>query len=80
MLRGAGPFLNLELEYLQECGARPEERSGPGPGPDLLEAEPLVGGHRVVEVLDDLDEASGQGRRELGLLLHTICILATFLA
>jgi hypothetical protein len=80
MLRGAGPFLNLELEDLQKRRARPEERAGAGPGTDLLEAEPFVRGHGVVEVLDDLDEAFGQCGRKLGLLLHAICILASFLA
>jgi hypothetical protein len=31
-------------------------------------------------VLDDLDESFGQCGRELGLFLHTVCILASFLA
>jgi len=77
MLRGVDLFLKLELDHLEEGGARAEERSRAVPRADLLEAEALVGGHGLVEMLDDLDEALREGGVEV---LHTIRILAVSLA
>jgi hypothetical protein len=77
MLRGVDLFLKLELDHLEQRWACAEERALAVPRADLLEAEALVGGHSLVEMLDDLDEALREGGVEL---LHTIRILAVSLA
>ena len=58
MLRGVDLFLKPGSITSSKAGRCGTARPGPATSAHLLEAEALVRGHGVVEVLDDLDEAS----------------------
>src|SRR5687767_11655715 len=64
------------LDDLEQGGPGPKERALAAPAGHLLEPESLVGGDRLVQMRDDLDEPRAERGLELGQLVHTVCIVA----